>query len=92
MHRSDQVASNQLKADKQVLDFVSKLAGTFEYASDAAQLRTRLRSLDDNIDKLLNLVSSSSIFILKYVRYSFAGKLCDLFFSSLANASLQVEQ
>ena len=71
------MASSQVKADKQVLDFVSNLAGTFEYAGDAAELKTRLRSLEANIEKLLNLVTTSSIVILKYVRYSFSGEILD---------------
>ena len=69
-----QVASNQVKADQQVLGFVSNLARAFEYVGDAAQLKAIVRSLGDNIDKLLNLVTTSCIVILKYVRYSFAGK------------------
>ena len=72
------MASSQVKADKQVLDFISNLVGIFEYAGDAAELKTRLRSLEANIEKLLNLVTTSSNVILKYVRYSFAGELLDI--------------
>ena len=57
-----------------MLGFVSNLARAFEYAGDAAQLEALVRSLGDNIEKLLNLVTTSCIVILKYVRYSFAGK------------------
>ena len=54
--------------------FVSNLARAFEYAGDAAQLKAMVRSPGDNIDKLFNLITTSCIVILKYVRYSFAGK------------------
>ena len=61
-----------------MVDFVSNLVGIFEYAGDAAELKTRLRSLEANIEKLLNLVTTSSIVILRYVRYSFAGEFLDI--------------
>ena len=60
-----------------MLGFVSNLAKAFEYAGDAAQLKALVRSLGANVEKLLNLVTTSSIVILKYVRYSFAGELRD---------------
>ena len=91
-HRTVKVTSNQVKADQQVLGFVSNLAGTFEYAGDAAQMETRLRSLDANIDKLLNLVTLSCVSILKYIRRSFTGELRDVYFESLADVLVQVEQ
>ena len=74
------------------MGFVSNLARAFEYAGDAAQLKAMVRSLGDNIDKLLNLVTTSCIVILKYVRYSFASKPRDDDFPSLANASIKVER
>ena len=74
------------------MGFVSNLARAFEYAGDAAQLKEMVRSLGDNIDKLLNLVTTSCIVIIKYVRYSFAGKPRDDDFPSLANASIKVER
>ena len=60
-----------------MLGFVSNLAKAFEYAGDAAHLKVLVRSLGDNVDKLLNLVTTSSVVILKYIRYSFAGELRD---------------
>ena len=61
-----------------MLGFVSNLARAFEYAGDAAQLKAIVRSLGDNIDKLLSLVTTSRIVVLKYVRYSFAGSSLDI--------------
>ena len=75
-----------------MLGFVSNLARAFEYAGDAAQLKALVRSLGTNVEKLLNLVTTSSIVILKYVRFSFAGKPRDDDFPSLANASIKVER
>ena len=75
-----------------MLGFVSNLARAFEYTGDAAQLKALVRSLGANIEKLLNLVTTSSIVILKYVRYSFAGEFLVLLIPSLVNAVIKVEQ
>ena len=58
-----------------MLDFVSDLAQTLGYAGGAAQFNTTPQLLGDSIEKLLNLVTKSSIVVLKYVRRPFAGKL-----------------
>ena len=61
-----------------MLGFVSNLAKAFEYAGDAARLKALVRSLGDNVDKLLNLATVSSIVVLKYVRFSVASELLDV--------------
>ena len=75
-----------------MLDFVSNLARALEYADDAAKLRALVQFLGANMDKPLNLVTMSSIVMLKMFVALLLVTYVMMHLPLLAKTPLQVEQ
>lgn len=65
--------SNQIKADKKLVDLVRLVAETFDFVRDTETFLDKCRSLDNAIISLLKQTTEFCFFVRHYTKHGLAG-------------------
>lgn len=70
------MASKQIQTDQDVVLLAAKLSDSLDFATDAAELKTKLKTVGPTVEKLLMQITECCLFIREYTGNGFASEFC----------------